>query len=89
MKPNPEHDCRTIFDVGVLLQFFFLFTKACEKFKEMVPSNIRNMRMAKEILDLTRNPPHGITCWPKNDRNDNLEAGNLCIYHVLQGYLNH
>jgi hypothetical protein len=26
---------------------------------------------------LTRNPPHGITCWPKNDRNDLLEASKL------------
>lgn len=28
-------------------------------------------------MDLTRNPPHGITCWPKNDRNDQLEASKL------------
>lgn len=57
-----------------LLQFLFYFRQVCEKFNEMMPNNIRTMRMSKEILDLTRNPPHGVTCWAKNDRNDLLEA---------------
>jgi len=60
-----------------LLQFLFSFRQVCEKFNEMMPNNIRTMRMGKEILDLTRNPPHGITCWPKNDRNDLLEASKM------------
>lgn len=60
-----------------LLSFVFSFLQVCEKFKEMMPNNIRSMRMAKEILDLTRNPPHGITCWAKNDRNDQLEASKI------------
>ncbi|XP_057371511.1 ubiquitin-conjugating enzyme E2 T-like [Daphnia carinata] len=57
-----------------LLNFLFSFLQVCDKFKEMMPNNIRSMRMAKEVLELARNPPHGITCWTKNDRNDLLEA---------------
>ncbi|KZS05708.1 Ubiquitin-conjugating enzyme E2 T [Daphnia magna] len=57
-----------------LLQFLFSLQQVCENFKRMMPNSIRTMRMSKEIQDLTKNPPHGITCWPKNDRNDLLEA---------------
>lgn len=68
-----------------LLHFLFSFQQVCDKFSKMMPNNIRTMRMTKEILDLTRNPPHGITCWPKNDRNDLLEASMLIdIYYVNQ-----
>ena len=43
------------------------------------PNKIRGLRMAKEILDLSESPPHGITCWPVNDSNCSLEASK-CAY---------
>ena len=71
MKSNLEKS-RTGTDFA--FNFLFSFLQVCDKFQEMMPNNIRTMRMAKEISELARNPPHGITCWAKNDRNDLLEA---------------
>ena len=31
-------------------------------------------RMKRELQILQTNPPHGISCWPKNDSVDQLEA---------------
>ncbi len=76
MKTNLENRTGTDLASG-LLTFLFSFLQVCDKFKEMVPNNIRSMRMAKEVLELARNPPHGITCWTKNDRNDLLEASKM------------
>ncbi|XP_033752814.1 ubiquitin-conjugating enzyme E2 T-like [Pecten maximus] len=34
----------------------------------------RLSRMKKEIQMLSQSPPHGISCWPKDDKIDELEA---------------
>ena len=34
----------------------------------------RASRLKKELDRLRRDPPHGVTCWPKNDRADCLQA---------------
>lgn len=70
-----------------LLQFLFSLQQVCENFKRMMPNSIRTMRMSKEIQDLTKNPPHGITCWPKNDRNDLLEASMSSDHCNVNHYL--
>lgn len=44
----------------------------------MAAINPRTLRMKKEIEMLTKSPPHGISCWTKNDTLDRLEA-------VIQG----
>lgn len=62
--------------IDVIINFAFCFVNCCETLRDMVPPNIRIARMKKELIELTRNPPHGITCWPRNDRNDQLEASN-------------
>ena len=73
MKSNLENRTNT----DLALNFLFSFLQVCDNFKEMVPNNIRSMRMSKEISQLATNPPHGITCWAKNDRNDLLEASKI------------
>lgn len=42
----------------------------------------RSARMKKEIKMLTETPPHGISCWPKDDTLNALEARELHIYFV-------
>ncbi|XP_046338739.1 ubiquitin-conjugating enzyme E2 T-like [Haliotis cracherodii] len=34
----------------------------------------RNVRMKREIQMMSESPPHGISCWPKDDKIDHLEA---------------
>lgn len=40
----------------------------------MSASNPRTLRMAKEMEMLSKSPPHGISCWAKNETLDRLEA---------------
>lgn len=81
MNPtNPDSEKR---DPCGIIHFLFCFIKSCEHLRDMAPPNIRIARMNKEVMDLTRNPPHGITCWTKNDRNDQLEASKA-IYRGIQ-----
>lgn len=44
--------------------------------------NLSAMRMAKEMLNLTQNPPHGITCWAKDNQTNHLEASKL-VFNLL------
>ncbi|XP_021348128.1 ubiquitin-conjugating enzyme E2 T-like isoform X1 [Mizuhopecten yessoensis] len=39
----------------------------------------RASRMKKEIQMLSESPPHGISCWPKDDKIDQLEAQILGV----------
>lgn len=39
----------------------------------------RSARMKKELEMLVTSPPYGISCWPKDDRTDLLEARKYII----------
>jgi len=53
----------------------------------MTAPNPRTLRMSKEIDMLMKSPPHGISCWAKNETLDRLEAGTLSIFNIKPLYL--
>ena len=53
----------------------------------MAAKGPRELRMKKEMEMLTKSPPHGISCWVKNDSWDRLEAGIVIAAWFVVGNL--